>query len=126
MKVVIIGKKTREIDGDYIEFNPRTFIRDVEGYEQIIYIGEDFKILKAITMSARSMGKDLIYIGSIDPSYATRKYPATLVYRSVKDYAGPKKGIEVAVEESATINSFLSNYVSDDVDVLTKNDDGDE
>jgi hypothetical protein len=101
--IAIVGQNTRDIDGTFIEYDPRTFIRDIEPFDQVVYIGGETESLKGIVIDVRTSGKGFIFIGQ-PPDYLIRKFPGAVIYATVKDYAGPKK----SVKESKSVFSTIS------------------
>lgn len=131
MNSVIVGKDvSKDIDGKYVKYNPETFVKDVEPFDTIIYVGENQIMLKDIVLASRSLNKSFVYIGELDTEFVMRKRPSSKVYRSVKEYPTKAKATPIVekpmviekpplldedvVEESNDTSppSFLNRFMS--------------
>lgn len=128
MKSVIVGKDvSKDIDGKYVKYNPETFIKDVEPFDTIIYIGDNQVMLKDMVLASRSLNKSFVYIGELDTEFVMRKRPSSKVYKNVKEYPIKAKATPVVekpvvvekpildedvVEESKDVSppSFMSSF----------------
>lgn len=116
MTVAIIGKRTPGIDGVQLVFNSKTFLNDIQPYDTLIYIGEDNRTLKLLTIGMRTAQKLFIYIGGLDASYAMKKYPKMVVYRNVSDYPQVKKVVPKSidvVDKKVMIDPIVSESIGD-------------
>jgi len=115
--IAIIGKDvSREIEGKYLKYNRETFISDIVQYDTIVYVGEDPTMLKSVAMDIRTSGKKLIYIGSCDTEYITRKIKGTVSYKSINEYPKKKKSVVVDKTEPmpsdmVSTPSFISGFL---------------
>lgn len=89
MTIAIVGK---DVSGDisgskFVKYNVKTFLKDIQAYDEVVYVGEDEGTLRSIVIEVRNAAKPFAYIGGLSTDFITRKYKKnSRMFTSAKDY----------------------------------------